>query len=76
MEMVDTSVVGMMWGLRFNVNIMKEWVDKAWYTHMGLAPSVQTLAQGWFCFKFRNAVEVEWALTMPWSIESTPLVLK
>ena len=74
--MVDIVVVETAWGLIFSVNLMKERVDNAWSTHMGLDPSVQTLARGWFCFKLRNAIEVEWALTMPWSIKSTPLVLK
>jgi hypothetical protein len=76
MEMADTMVVGMARGLIFSVNLLKEWVDKAWSTHMRLALLVQTLARGWFCFKFRSATEAEWDLTRPWSIDSTPLVLK
>jgi hypothetical protein len=76
MDMADTTVVIMAQGHRFNANLLKEWVDKAWSTHLGLAPKVQTLAWGWFCFKFRSTTKVEWALSRPWSIDFTPLVLK
>jgi hypothetical protein len=56
-DMADSDLVGMACGRHFNIKMLKEWEDHSWTTSLGKAPSVQTLNQGWFCFKFRSVVE-------------------
>jgi hypothetical protein len=35
-----------------------------------------TLSKGWILFKFLKSEDAEWVLKKPWSIDSTPFLLK
>jgi hypothetical protein len=76
LSLAEKAVVGHTNGRFFSHEDLSEWVSFSWKDLGIKIPSVHSLAKGWFMLKFHSTFDVCRILGEPWSIDSTPLLLK
>jgi hypothetical protein len=52
------------------------WVEETWKPMLGYIPEVIVLVRGWYCFRFKEVVDVEMILERVWLYSSESLMMK
>jgi hypothetical protein len=74
--MVETMVMGRINGRHLGINSLREWVNFSWAGKVDNLPTIQTLSNGWFMFRFQSQVDTTKILNAPWCFDSSSMLLK
>jgi len=75
-KMVEMTVMGRINGRHLGKNSLREWVNFSWARKVDSFPTIQTLSNGWFMFRFQSQVNTTNILNVPWCFNSSSMLVK
>lgn len=76
LEVADCTLVGRARGKKFNTDFLKDWGEQNFVSDRPLRFEAQSLAKGWFLFRFEDKEAAAWVLERNWFTGNIPVLMK